>query len=143
MKYEWRDAMEHNVFRPCLILYFFLCFKTQYIKSYLYINKAMSQNYSQNNLFIEAHSCVTFYEQKTRSSIIDQLFSFQINWFRNSEISADRLTIASIFVTRVTKGSKLRISTTEWGRRSKIALKVHRESFGAIKILEYENLNIR
>ena len=39
----------------------------------------MSQNYSQNNLFIEAHSCVTFYEQKTRSSIIDQLFSFQIN----------------------------------------------------------------
>ena len=33
------------------------------------------------------------------------------------------LTVASISVTRVTKGSKLMISTTRWGRRSKIVLK--------------------
>ena len=33
------------------------------------------------------------------------------------------LTVASLSVTRMTKGSKLRILTTWWGRRSKIALK--------------------
>ena len=34
------------------------------------------------------------------------------------------LTAASLFVTRVKKDSKLRISTTRWGQRSKIALNV-------------------
>ena len=55
--------------------------------------------------------------------------------------------LASISVTRVTKGSKLRIATTRWGRRSKIALKTplkfQGESFGAIKIFENEIFNIR
>ena len=35
------------------------------------------------------------FTNKTRSSIIDQLISFQNNWFRNSEISADRLNTVS------------------------------------------------
>ena len=40
------------------------------------------------------------------------------------------LTVASISVTRVTRGSKLRISTTRWGRRSKTALKTPPEFYG-------------
>ena len=48
----------------------------------------------------------------------------------------ESLTVASISVKRVTKGSKLRISTTRWGRRSKVAE-------GAIKIFENGILNSR
>ena len=40
-----------------------------------------------------------------------------------NQVSYQLLTVVSISITRVTKGSKLRISTTRWGRRSKIALK--------------------
>ena len=54
-------------------------------------------------------------------------FTFdQINWRYPITVWANvkrNLTVASISVTRVTKGSKLRISTTRWSRRSKIALK--------------------
>ena len=40
------------------------------------------------------------------------------------------LTAASLSVTRVKKGSKLRISTTRWGQRSKVALKTPLEISG-------------
>ena len=60
------------------------------------------------------------------NSFIDLKFERRKNLRRSAiGVVSDRrpLTVASISVTRVTKGSKLRVSTTRWSRRSKIAQK--------------------
>ena len=92
---------------------------------YKHIGKEQLQQYSTEEN-VRHHKYLNADHNVFVNSFIDLKFERRKNLRRSAiGVVSDRrpLTVASISVTRVTKGSKLRVSTTRWSRRSKIAQK--------------------